>query len=183
MQRRYKLTVEFLDEFVKPGENFLDLGCGTGIFTSYALSLGANVTAVDFAENAIYETRRRVTKSFPGRNLYPGNFSLIKADISSQIFSSHETCIVVGVLPYINDIRWIFSNTISKQKVSLIQYVDSKNIFNLLRKSLKFLNVRKLQMISPLLINSLCDEFNLKVIRRLKIGTGYMDIIVKNDPN
>jgi SAM-dependent methyltransferase len=181
MKKRYCLTIEFLDEFVTSDENFLDLGCGTGIFTTYALGLGANVTAVDFTEAAIIETQRRINEVFPQSKSISNNFTLIKADINSESFLHHNTCLLVGVLPYIEDARRIFSEVLAKQDTSLIQYIDSTNLFNRLRKKFHFLNVRKLQMLSTSQVDTWSHEFGLKVLRRTRIGTGYLDILVKND--
>lgn len=54
-----KMCLEYIDEYVKPGEDFLDLGCGSGILSIAALILGAkNALAVDIdpiAESIAYE--------------------------------------------------------------------------------------------------------------------------------
>lgn len=49
-----KLCMEEIERRVKPGDNVLDLGCGSGILSICALLLGAEkVTAVDIEENAV----------------------------------------------------------------------------------------------------------------------------------
>ncbi|MEA2818169.1 MAG: hypothetical protein QOJ86_173 [Bradyrhizobium sp.] len=49
------------------GKTFLDIGCGSGLHSLAALSLGAaSVTAIDIDENSVATTRELLTKYAPG---------------------------------------------------------------------------------------------------------------------
>ncbi|MPN09053.1 Ribosomal protein L11 methyltransferase [bioreactor metagenome] len=52
-----QLCLRFLEDYLKPGDSFLDVGCGSGILTIAAAKLGAGVlSAVDIDELAVHST-------------------------------------------------------------------------------------------------------------------------------
>jgi 2-polyprenyl-6-hydroxyphenyl methylase/3-demethylubiquinone-9 3-methyltransferase len=66
------------------GKTFLDIGCGSGLHSLAALSLGAaSVTAIDIDENSVATTRELLTKYAPG--------SRWTAQISSVFEASPDT--------------------------------------------------------------------------------------------
>lgn len=53
-----QLCLRSLEDYLKPGDSFLDVGCGSGILTIAAGLLGANpMTAVDIDELAVHSTQ------------------------------------------------------------------------------------------------------------------------------
>jgi len=53
-----QLCLRSLEDYLKPGDSFLDVGCGSGILTIAAGLLGASpMTAVDIDELAVHSTR------------------------------------------------------------------------------------------------------------------------------
>ena len=59
-----KLVMEALEEIVKPGDNVLDLGCGSGILSIASLLFGAQrVTMCDIFENAVKTASENVEKN------------------------------------------------------------------------------------------------------------------------
>lgn len=62
-----QLCVGFLEKYVRPGMNTLDLGCGSGILAIAAAKLGAQVLALDTDPIAVTATRENV-----GRNAVDG---------------------------------------------------------------------------------------------------------------
>lgn len=56
-----QLCLQFLEEYLQPGDSFLDVGCGSGILTIAAAKLGAGVlSAVDIDELAVHSTRENL---------------------------------------------------------------------------------------------------------------------------
>lgn len=55
-----RLTLEALQDRVRPGMRVLDLGCGSGILAMAAAMLGARVEALDISEVAVEVARRNV---------------------------------------------------------------------------------------------------------------------------
>ncbi len=59
-----RLCLERLEQYVKPGMNVLDLGCGSGILSAVALLLGAeSATAVDIDPNAAKIARENAERN------------------------------------------------------------------------------------------------------------------------
>lgn len=59
-----KLCLERLEQYIKPGMEILDLGCGSGILSSVALLLGAaSATAVDIDPNAARIARENARRN------------------------------------------------------------------------------------------------------------------------
>jgi 2-polyprenyl-6-hydroxyphenyl methylase/3-demethylubiquinone-9 3-methyltransferase len=54
---RHAILAALLEEAVRPGERWLDAGCGTGHFSRQIAKLGAHVTGVDGAESMITRAR------------------------------------------------------------------------------------------------------------------------------
>ncbi|UKI35342.1 MAG: 50S ribosomal protein L11 methyltransferase [Clostridiales bacterium] len=57
-----KMCIEELEKIIKPGDEVLDIGCGSGILSIVSLLLGAkDATALDIDPNCVhiaYEKRR-----------------------------------------------------------------------------------------------------------------------------
>lgn len=53
----YDYALDFLD--LKTGDKLLDVGCGSGLFSSFASATGAEVTGIDASEKLIDEAKRR----------------------------------------------------------------------------------------------------------------------------
>ncbi|MBO5299866.1 MAG: 50S ribosomal protein L11 methyltransferase [Clostridia bacterium] len=71
------LCVEVLQKIVKPGDNVLDVGCGSGILSIASLILGAdNVKAFDIDPNAV-----KVSKENAKLNTYSGTLDAETANI------------------------------------------------------------------------------------------------------
>lgn len=59
-----RLCLERLEQYIKPGMEVLDLGCGSGILSSVALLLGASsATAVDIDHNAAHIARENAQRN------------------------------------------------------------------------------------------------------------------------
>ena len=57
----YDYVLNFLD--LKSGDKLLDVGCGSGLFSSLASAAGAEVTGIDASEKLIEEAKRRTNSA------------------------------------------------------------------------------------------------------------------------
>jgi SAM-dependent methyltransferase len=96
MKQRYALTVEFIEEYVKPGTRFSNLGCGPGIFVVEAARRGAIVNAVDFSESSLKAARRIVERNAQGASI-----TFIQADLQKNPVPKADVTLAMGVTPYI----------------------------------------------------------------------------------
>jgi ribosomal protein L11 methyltransferase len=95
-----RLSLGFLERYIKPGMNVLDFGCGTGILSIAAVKLGArSATAIDNDKWAVLNTRENIGKNDIKRsirlllgsvNRIPRRkYDLIIANIDYQTISAH----------------------------------------------------------------------------------------------
>lgn len=77
-----RLCIEAIEEFLKPGTNVLDLGCGSGILSIIALLLGANhAEAVDIDPNAVDIAYQNAARNGIGRDKY----NVVSGDVLSDV--------------------------------------------------------------------------------------------------
>ncbi len=78
------------------GKTFLDIGCGSGLHSLAALSLGAaSVTAVDIDENSVSTTQELLTKYAPGSEMEPRRLRLFST--RRQMRLARSTSSIPGV--------------------------------------------------------------------------------------
>ena len=73
MEKRFKLTMDFVENFSKPGITIADVGCGTGIFTVEMLKEG-EVKALDLSTVSLKATQKNVEREVPefaNSGIYP----------------------------------------------------------------------------------------------------------------
>jgi ubiquinone/menaquinone biosynthesis C-methylase UbiE len=89
-----KLIHELLD--LKPGEEILDAGCGTGIFTLDFLNEGAEVVGLDISVPML---------SYAGKKIKGYPFSMVRGDMLNLPFkdNSFDKAVSVTALEFIED--------------------------------------------------------------------------------
>lgn len=80
---RWKRRVEMLSTALKPGDEVLELGCGTGYFTRELVKLNIHVTAIDISPDLIEEAKKTIRNEnviFQIQNAYQMNYVENKFD-------------------------------------------------------------------------------------------------------
>ncbi len=172
MQKRYELTISFLDRFIKPGVVFSDIGCGTGIFCVEALRRGAVVQAIDISERALEVTQENVKLHCPN-----GKISFHHLDLQKSPLPKTDVALAMGVTPYVEDISAFLKNILSSSDVLYCQYSDPNQIFNKLRTSLPSLNVRNLVFHSRQTVSEVYLRNFAAIRERQTFATGYIDLV------
>ncbi len=179
MQQRYELTIEFINTFNKDESLVVnDIGCGTGLFSNILLTKNFTVNSIDFSKTALDATLEYIKNNNDISTIKHKTFNL-NAINHKLPESDHAIC--MGVLPYIerNQLESFFNNICSFKKTMLINWVDSQNFNNKIRKIFKFLNVRNLNFQSTELLIELYKKNNCSLIKNIKSGTGFLHIIKK----
>jgi ribosomal protein L11 methyltransferase len=79
-----QLCIGFIEQYIKPGMQVLDLGCGSGILAIAAARLGATVLALDTDAIAVTATRENVD-----RNDVAGQVSVAEGSLGSGAALDH----------------------------------------------------------------------------------------------
>lgn len=172
MKERYRRTVAFLDEYIKPGVTFSDLGCGTGIFVVEAARRGAVVNAVDFSESALNSTRQAVERFTPDATV-----TYTKIDLQTGDIPESEVSLSMGVTPYMADIEAFICNAIPKTRILCLQFTDSRNWASRVRRAIPLIDVRALQCYSRQEIDATYRKCSGIVCEREKFASGFIDIV------
>lgn len=89
-----------LDLFDKTGGRFLDAGCGTGDFVPDLAARGGDVVALDFAEEMVEQSKRRIGAAIDDRRV-----QFVVGDVTDLQFedASFDAIIGVGLIEYLAD--------------------------------------------------------------------------------
>ena len=101
MEKRFKLTMDFVENFSKPGITIADVGCGTGIFTVEMLKRGARVKALDLSTVSLEATQKNVEREVPE---FANAVEYIHSDLSVVSMPKVDVALAMGVTPYVTDI-------------------------------------------------------------------------------
>lgn len=169
---RYRKTVDFIEKNVKKNTIVVDLGCGTGVFTTEILRCQGHVICVDYVESALLATRERVESMMPQ---YKENVEYILLDIMKNNLPRSDIVICIGVTPYISSLEPFFAHILPTTDTFFCLFLNDKNWMNQIRKKIPFLNVRKYHFHSIDEINQQLARFNFMLISRQTLGTGFLD--------
>jgi SAM-dependent methyltransferase len=172
MKQRYALTVQFIQEHVKPGTRFSDLGCGTGIFVVEAAKRGAIVNAVDFSEASLRAARKMVE-----HHAQDAPVTFIQADVQRDPLPDANVTLAMGVTPYLADIKGFLSNVLPKTEILCCQYTDPHAWASVVRRLFPILDVRSLQCYGKAGIDAQYRAHGASLLRRTAFASGYIDIV------
>lgn len=176
MKKRYEITMKFIENYVKEGVRFNDIGCGTGIFTIAALKKGAIVNAIDFSDKALMITKERV-KVHAGDFIH--NVKYFRLNVENEKLPASDISMAMGVTPYIKDIQTFYRNTFNCTDYFYCQITDSSHYLNKLRQLQPYLNVRNLIFHSKHEIEKVLNQQNIQIVSRDSFATGFIDLYKK----
>ena len=111
-----QLCIEQLEDIIKPGDQVLDMGCGSGILAIATILLGAgHVTAVDIDQNSVDIAR----DNFIQNKLEPNKFTLH----CGNVLGDDALCSTLGVAAY--DV--VVANICSQERI-FEKLVDLNNL-------------------------------------------------------
>ncbi|MBW2000614.1 MAG: methyltransferase domain-containing protein, partial [Deltaproteobacteria bacterium] len=120
--RRVKDNI--VKNYVRPGINMLDAGCGTGDLALRAARAGARVTGIDISEGMLGVARRRIRRSGLEERVILHHAALVEMD---DLFEDHSFDLVTATLVmselYPEERRWVlrqFRRVLSPEGTLLI---------------------------------------------------------------
>lgn len=171
MRERYARTISLLDEFIRPGTVFADIGCGTGIFTVEALRRGAVVRAIDFSATSLEITAKTV-----GRYAPEGEVTYHQLNIEAARIPDCEIALAMGITPYVRNLRAFLGNILPQTQLLLCQYTDPTHFANRIRILIPALNVRRLVFHSKTEVDAIYESYGWSVKDRRAFATGFIDV-------
>ncbi len=102
---RFRVWTELFVRFVKPGDQVMDLGCGSGIFSNHLAERGCIVTAIDGSASMIAlanQKKRSVNVDYRVQSLPFGDLP----DIPPQ-----DIVIASSLLEYVNDMTLVLQQS------------------------------------------------------------------------
>lgn len=96
-----RMCLEAIEDFIQPGDNILDVGCGTGVLSIASVLLGANhVLAVDTDNTAVQATRENAERNRVAEHIQvePGSLEQVKV---LQTKTQKPDLIVANILSHI----------------------------------------------------------------------------------
>jgi precorrin-6B methylase 2 len=171
MRDRFIRTLQFINKYVKPGVQFADIGCGTGIFTVEALKRGAKAKAIDFSQRALEVTKANVKKYVPEADV---SYHLL--DVQAGDLPRSDVAIMMGVSPYLTNLQASLENVFRSTNLLLLQYSERTHWANRIRRIFPILNVRRLIFQSTQEVDALYTRNGWKLLSRSPFATGYIDV-------
>ncbi len=92
-----KIKEEIVTNWIRPGMNMLDVGCGTGELLVHAAEAGANVTGIDISKGMLSVARRR----FEASDL-KGNVALYHTGVAGldELFADNTFDVITATLVF-----------------------------------------------------------------------------------
>jgi SAM-dependent methyltransferase len=172
--KRYRKVVSFIDKNIRPGMKVIDLGCGTGIFTTELLLRGAHVLAIDFAETALAATKKRVVEMLPEKQ---NNVEYLLLDITEKPLPKSDIVMAIGVAPYVDSLETFLGNILPTTNRLYCFLHNKRNWLNRLRQIAPFLNVRRIRFFDEQLWSDLLGKYYFKRVSRENLGVSILDDI------
>lgn len=89
-----KMCIEYIEEFIKPGDTAIDVGCGSGILSIVAAKLGAgHVTAVDRDPVSVKTARENIAL-----NVCEGVIEAYASDLLQQVKPQNAALVVANII-------------------------------------------------------------------------------------
>jgi predicted TPR repeat methyltransferase len=152
----------------------VDLGCGTGVFTTELLLRGASVIAVDYVETALVATRKRIAEMMPEKQ---GNVEYVLLDVMEKPLPKSDIVIAIGVAPYIDSMEIFLDHILPTTEKFYCLFLNKYHWINRLRELLRFLNVRQYRFFDDKIVKALLARHGFSLASRENIATGFLDEI------
>ena len=166
--RRLHFFQPILARHVRPGDSWVDLGCGSGVLTKELLALGASVVAVDGSPRMLAHAREQMSSE------YAGQVNWIHSDVQSVDAlknGAFDGVLCSSVVEYLDRPDALLKEVARILGPGGVLVISLPPTFSAVR-GFTYLSVSRLQM-SPRAIDRLLQEAGFSVIR----STGFDPIL------
>lgn len=174
---RYRKTMDYIEANVKQDMVVVDLGCGTGIYTTELLLRGAKVIAVDFVESALLATEKKVKEMVPEMT---DSVEYLLLDIMEKDLPESDIVFAIGITPYIDSIEIFFKHILPTTQKVYCLFLNKLHWANRIRNYLEILNVRNYRFVDEKHIIDIITKHGFKGVEKKLCGTSYMYTFVIN---
>lgn len=135
--QRYNIWIRIIKEISQSHFQVLDLGCGSGILTTFLSSRCEQVTAIDGSEEMLEILKKDITsEGFK-------NIKIIQGDIPDTLYSldssSYDLVVASSLLEYLEDIELVLKEIMRLLKPNANLILSVPNSSSLFRKMEKML--------------------------------------------
>lgn len=167
-RQRYEFVKDFIGKEVTETTKVADVGCGGGVFTKLMADIGASGYALDFAPSALELTKARLTAEQQQKITFK------QYDATSDKLPTSNVCLVIGVMPYIEDLGPLFANILPNTDKIVFNFLEKTHPFNLVRIVLPFLNVRNYSYHRKAEVLEMLKQHGFKATQVSVLSTGYL---------
>lgn len=168
MGKRYDMVDAFVKNEIPPKSTVAEIGCGNGIFVKKFAEKNCKVFAIDYTKSAL-----ELTKKTLGEQLLK-NVTLLHQDITDKPIPKSDAAIAIGVLPYIQEPDDFFKNVLPNVDQLLWNFLDTNNKFNILRKAIRFIDVRGYYYHSLDDIKKNISKYGFEITKISPLATGFV---------
>lgn len=168
MEKRYNFVLKYINDNSSKDKIAIDIGCGSGVFTSILSKNNSKVIATDFAQASLTLTEKLL------KDNNCTNYSLIQLDLTKEEIPKADFAIAIGIAPYIENMEIFLRNILPNTEKLYFNILDEKNLLNKLRKNLIFLDVRNYYYHSVTQIEKIAKLHNFSMEKCDSLASGYM---------
>jgi 2-polyprenyl-3-methyl-5-hydroxy-6-metoxy-1,4-benzoquinol methylase len=126
---RFEVWTDLFKKYIKPSENVLDLGCGSGIFSQYLSQKGSTVLGIDGSEKMIDLCEKANTPTLS--NL---QYQLETLPFENAFLESHQFDVIISssVIEYIKQDTLLLEQIhylLKPQGIAIISFPNSNSIY------------------------------------------------------
>ena len=162
--KRLKFIINALDEYVAPGSNILDVGCGNGLISMSIGKSGHNVLGIDISEKAI-------KKAIEKNDLPNVNFAVAGAEQLSESETRYDAVICSEVLEHLNEpadlLKYIYKS-MKDEGILIVTVPNGKG-------------PRETLITKPVIAMQKKDNWVWAFVKKIKAMLGYKGTTLQSD--
>jgi 2-polyprenyl-3-methyl-5-hydroxy-6-metoxy-1,4-benzoquinol methylase len=169
-QNRLSVWASLINKYLKPGENVLDAGCGSGVLSFYICKLGNKVVAFDGSEEMIELCKKKMTSQADCNvDFFVETLPLKNSAVAGQF----DMIISSSVLEYVEDYALCINNFKGRLKENgllLLSMPNRKSLYRRIEKITYALTKK------PRYLGYVKNMFTVSEFRSIMQANGFEEI-------